>query len=169
MKELNCEKCEKTFSLRWRLKKHQESHDKANARFCHYFNNEKICPYEEIGCMYIHEKSDPCRFQTFCQNKLCQFQHSVNLVYGSKERENFDCTEVVDGEFQSETQINEKIEQSENDIMQDGMKKVYEKYIVCSDCDFVCTNESDLKLHISLTHVKKPIEMNLRKRKMMKR
>ena len=50
-----------------------------------------------------------------------------------------------------------------------GMKKVYEKYIVCSDCEIVCsTHETDLKLHILFTHVKKPNAGNLNKRKLMK-
>ena len=47
-----------------------------NVTFCHYFNNHKPCPYDEIGCMYSHEQSEACRFQKLCKNKLCQFQHS---------------------------------------------------------------------------------------------
>ena len=46
-------------------------------KHCHYFNNDKVCPYEEIGCMFRHEKSEPCKYKEFCKNKLCPFQHNL--------------------------------------------------------------------------------------------
>ena len=42
---------------------------------CHYFNNEKHCPYENIGCMFLHQDSENCYFGIRCKNKLCQFKH----------------------------------------------------------------------------------------------
>ena len=71
-----CDMCEKTFHLEWRLKKHRNAHNLVNVKFCHYFNNRKQCPYEEIGCMFKHLKAEFCRFKNYCQNKLCQFQHN---------------------------------------------------------------------------------------------
>ena len=59
---LSCEICEKQFYVAWRLKKHLISH-KESSKFCHYFNNAKICPYEEIGCRFKHEVSDNCKFE----------------------------------------------------------------------------------------------------------
>ena len=113
--KLTCETCEKTFSLQWRLEKHKKGHDKANAK---YYNCQKLCPLEEIGCMYIHENSHPCRFHKSCQNKLCQFQHfDVNLVSGIKDRENLDGTEAVQSEIESENRTYEKMKKSS------GMKK----------------------------------------------
>ena len=45
---------------------------------CHYFNNRKTCPFDEIGCMFAHETSEMCRFDKICNNKLCPFQHTIN-------------------------------------------------------------------------------------------
>ena len=45
--------------------------------FCHYFNNNKQCPYEGKvgGCRFRHEKSIPCRDKDQCSRRLCQFIH----------------------------------------------------------------------------------------------
>ena len=48
-----CDICDKEFIMNWRLKKHKTSHN-GSSKFCHFFNN-KNCPFEEIGCMFIHE------------------------------------------------------------------------------------------------------------------
>ena len=56
----NCEKCEKKFVLKWRLTKHQEIHYNPKVIKCHYFNNNKCCPFEEIGCMFEHMLIQVC-------------------------------------------------------------------------------------------------------------
>ena len=51
-----CDLCEKKFYSNWRMKKHKATHNELK-KFCHYFNNAKICPYEEVGCKFNHEDS----------------------------------------------------------------------------------------------------------------
>ena len=70
-----CDICKKQFHLRWRLNKHRASHDE-QSKFCHYYNNDKNCPFEVLGCKFKHEPSDRCKFDKRCLFKLCQFQHS---------------------------------------------------------------------------------------------
>ena len=84
-KEYTCELCDKTFVLKWRFLKHQESHTDPTRRKCHYFNNEKDCPYEKIGCMFAHEASEICKFGKMCCKKLCSYQHTKSL-YKTQER-----------------------------------------------------------------------------------
>ena len=85
------------------MQKHQESHRDSERKKCHYFNNQKTCPFDEIGCMFAHETSEMCRFNKICNNKLCPFQHTRNQ-YGNqnkieenylkgKEAEHFDFTD----------------------------------------------------------------------------
>ena len=69
-----CEVCGKRFFLKWRLKMHKNVHE-AGAGYCHFFNNSKQCPYENIGCKFLHERSGACTFQA-CMNTRCQFEHS---------------------------------------------------------------------------------------------
>ena len=52
-KPFKCEKCDKTFVLRWRLRKHLSGHETKIK--CYYFNNGKDCPFEMIGCKFRHE------------------------------------------------------------------------------------------------------------------
>ena len=40
-----CDKCTKKFVMKWRLQKHLEMH-KTNVKFCHFYNNDKICKFE---------------------------------------------------------------------------------------------------------------------------
>ena len=74
-KEFECTTCGKRFQLEWRLKKHISSHDLKTLKQCHYFNNGKSCPFDEIGCMFLHVVSPKCIFNRMCKKKMCPFQH----------------------------------------------------------------------------------------------
>ena len=41
---------------------------------CHYFNNDKMCPFEELGCKFFHTDSKKCKFGLTCQ-RMCPFKH----------------------------------------------------------------------------------------------
>lgn len=70
-----CDICSKTFYMEWRLNKHLEMHDTTFKKKCHYFNNEKVCPYSDVGCKFIHEFSEECKLNSKCLRNLCPFQH----------------------------------------------------------------------------------------------
>ena len=77
IKEYDCDKCDQKFVLKWRLLKHASIHsNNITVKKCHYFNNNKACPYEEVGCMFAHIKADTCKFGKSCSNNLCSYQHS---------------------------------------------------------------------------------------------
>ena len=71
-----CDMCDKKFVLKWRFLKHQDNHNNQNRRKCHYFNNGKNCPFEEIGCMFAHEASKICMFDEICCKKICSYKHT---------------------------------------------------------------------------------------------
>lgn len=75
----NCNKCGKKFLLKWRMKKHLENHSSQSVKRCHYYNNKKVCPYEELGCMFEHAFSGICRFGESCLNKLCPYEHGEHV------------------------------------------------------------------------------------------
>jgi uncharacterized CHY-type Zn-finger protein len=77
VKKYSCATCKKDFYAEWRLKKHMTIHESSNNKKCHYFNNEKECPYFEVGCMFVHEFSGQCKFGPACVRQLCPFQHGV--------------------------------------------------------------------------------------------
>ena len=76
-KKFACQRCGKKFLLEWRMEKHMNMH-KGDTKHCHYFNNHKSCPFDDIGCKFLHESSGKCRFD-ICLNKLCQFEHHEDV------------------------------------------------------------------------------------------
>ena len=75
----SCDHCAKSFYMEWRFKRHIAVHDNSDRRKCHFFNNEKSCPYEEVGCKFKHEYAGNCVLGLKCFRKNCQFQHSNDL------------------------------------------------------------------------------------------
>ena len=70
-KKFKCHECEMTFMLKWRLGKHVSIHTEKDGllKFCHYFNNDKTCPYANIGCMFLHKNAPTCHFKENCSKK----------------------------------------------------------------------------------------------------
>jgi hypothetical protein len=50
-------------------------HTDKNVLHCHYFNNNKNCPFEEHGCKFIHAVSENCVFGESCRRRLCPCRH----------------------------------------------------------------------------------------------
>lgn len=75
--KLNCNICDMTFALEWRMRKHTIMHsgDRRNSRYCHFFNNEKICPFAKIRFMFMHENAPRCTYMDKCLKTLCPFRH----------------------------------------------------------------------------------------------
>jgi hypothetical protein len=77
--EFDCDQCDKKFVTKWRLQKHTIIHSDKKQRNCHYFNSGKNCPFEMLGCKFLHILSDKCKFDQSCSVKLCSYQHSQVL------------------------------------------------------------------------------------------
>ena len=73
----HCDKCEKGFVLKWRLKKHMRLHTENNVTYCHYFNNDRNCPFEDLGCKFLHKETKNCPFKSNCTRRLCPYRHEV--------------------------------------------------------------------------------------------
>ena len=74
-----CDICSKTFYIEWRLNKHLEIHETTSKKKWHYFNNDKVCPYSDVGCTFLHEFSEECRLKSKSLRNLCPFQHSEKI------------------------------------------------------------------------------------------
>ena len=143
IKLFKCDQCDATFLLEWRLKKHKESHQYLNPKFCHYFNNYKECPYEEIGCMFKHQKSPACFFQEKCRNNLCQFRHELmNCDYTSSEKHKI--------KTHKETSHGQSSDESEND--NDKAKMTKNAANKCEACEEQFDDIDDLISHYDITY-----------------
>ena len=73
LKKFNCENCGKFFHLKWRFEKHIKMHESGRKiRKCHFYNNDKHCPFSQIGCKFLHEESAKCRYNSQCKVDKCQ-------------------------------------------------------------------------------------------------
>ena len=103
--------------------------------YCHYFNNKKTCPFEEVGCMYKHAKSGNCWFKDLCKNKLCQYAHDVKKTA-------------------NDTTVKAHIEETENTISdnldQPKSQPTKPDRISCKVCFRWMNDENDLKNHMAL-------------------
>ena len=119
-----CEVCDKTFVLKWRLDKHKRNHSDQKRKRCPYFNNNLVCPFSDLGCMFEHAPSVKCMFDNKCSVKLCQYQHS-------KSESNRSCSKKKTDE--------EKAEETAS---------LFE----CQICDFKAECYSDFYDHIEFSH-----------------
>ena len=141
----SCDICGKTFVLKWRLKKHTDGHNNKSQKYCHYYNNDKSCPYEEIGCKFQHQISEKCVFGQKCKNKLCQFKHEVLIENHEK---------VIDV---LENEVIEEFEKDEQNILSLKEKTGLDLTILvdvksCKKCGFETHSEGKLRKHERLTH-----------------
>ena len=75
-KSFKCNDCERTFVLQWRLDKHVKMHSpKKVVKTCHYFNNGRLCPFQDIGCMFLHSNAPFCKYSNMCMKTMCQYRH----------------------------------------------------------------------------------------------
>ena len=57
-KDFKCDACGKKFILQWRLEKHQLIHTSTVLKHCRYFLANKTCPFDEIGCKFLHKAKE---------------------------------------------------------------------------------------------------------------
>ena len=82
----HCDECEKVLNEEWKLNAHKKKHKNFKCNqcskslktedimekhvyisnenmkiYCHFFNNEKTCPYEN-ECIFLHDVAGLCRY-----------------------------------------------------------------------------------------------------------
>ena len=88
-KQNKCEVCDKTFKYEELKKKHMLITHENFRIYCHFYNNEKTCPYDK-ECVFLHEESQICKYGTLCERTYCMFKHEKKKdsdVSVSKENE----------------------------------------------------------------------------------
>jgi hypothetical protein len=120
-KDHKCETCGQTFYMKWRLQKHMKQHELTNVKYCHFFNNNKFCRFQELGCMFKHDHAPRCKREV-CRSKMFQFKHEFFQ------------------ENPSETTANNKFVTDLSDMEK---QRVYP----CDKCSFVSKTEAYIEVH----------------------
>ena len=92
-KEFKCSTCDKEFFLQWRLNQHIKGHAEKERKFCHYFNNFKSCPFEEIGCRFNHDHAAFCKFEKLCTMTEDEFGDVHSSLFTSTPKREHKCKE----------------------------------------------------------------------------
>ena len=74
MNSLSVISVKKFLNMKQFWKKHREAAHENIELFCHYFNNDRDCPFEE-NCIYIHEEAGNCKYGNNCEKTMCMFKH----------------------------------------------------------------------------------------------
>ena len=153
-KKFECDDCDKIFKHEGVLQKHIQAAHEDITLFCHFFNNNKDCPYDE-ECIFVHEDSDECKFSTGCERTLCMYKH---------EGKNNDDDDESDDESDSD---DESIDLDVDDIkpVMEKLEEAFEKLSVnlkkhfgplkCDMCEFEARNENGLTMHKRAKHTTK--------------
>ena len=154
-------------------------------KFCHYFHNGKHCPYERIGCMFVHRDSSNCFFGSRCTNNLCPYKHEenkkptaedtemveledhfTNLTYEEKEETkdvfcDIYCNRAYDFHTCSEETNLENIGCDIPNIIdefEDENDELPITYYPCNKCDERFDDDEKLRIHFSKNHTPEMIK-----------
>ena len=126
-----CDLCEKTFKYQETLKKHMTAVHATLKIYCHFYNNDKDCPFKE-ECIFIHGDSEVCKFIGLCERNLCMFKHKHKEVI----KDNSEQIEIVE-----ETTDDERIDdtgesdESDDEILKDEPVETleYDIFVPCRE------------------------------------
>ena len=148
-----CEDCDFEYNYEGLLEKHNTAVHGNVKIFCHYFNNDKECPFED-QCVFAHEESPVCKFGGGCERIMCMFQHEDNDESGDEENDDDDEDDDDDDESNNVITIAD-IEPSMNKV-EEAMEKVNEllkkQKLKCDECDFQAKNANGLNMHKKSKH-----------------
>ena len=170
-KKFECDQCSKVFKFKETREKHIKIAHENVKLFCHYFNNDKVCPYKE-ECIFLHEDSNACRYGLSCERNNCMFKQCTNEEIADSENEK-DVENGKDVEVENDD-ATEKIEIVSIDITDadadESMNNNYDKQnetfmnpsqadtiasvmkFKCEKCDFETSSGLEIKNHKQLFH-----------------
>ena len=147
--KFECDECDKIFKYERLLERHVNAvhSDSDYIIFCHYYNNDKECPFGDY-CLYEHKESEKCKFRKGCERIMCMYRHD------DKDNENVEDDESGSDSDCSEVDMNkikpvlEKVRQAVercDDIMEQCSFK-------CKKCDFEAKDRNGLIMHKIAKH-----------------
>ena len=154
-----CDDCGKMFDFEITLEKHNEAvHGGDIHLFCHFFNNDKKCPYDssEDGgddkCIFDHEIADVCKFGSGCERKMCMYSHGRDNI---EETENESIHEEDDAVDESSIEDLKPVIKRVQEAIETFDNLIKKSTLICKDCEFEAKNLNGLNMHIKAKHTNK--------------
>ena len=150
--KFECDECDKVFIYEAVLEKHKEGAHEDVELYCHYYNNDKDCPFDD-ECIYIHEESENCKYGQSCERKLCMFRHGEAIDEEDENDEESDDSD--DQKFISDGVDVEKIKPLMEKFKKavDNFEELLGKYsLKCKNCEFEAKDFNGLTMHMKAKH-----------------
>ena len=143
--------CDKIFKHEGTLEKHVQAAHEDVTLFCHYFNNEKDCPYED-ECIFVHEESNDCKFGKGCERLLCMYKHEDQIDDDDDESEDDSDSEDESTEINVEElkPVLGKLEETFEKLSV-SLKKHFGP-LKCDMCEFEAKKQNGLTMHKRAKH-----------------
>ena len=155
-KKYECDECDKIFKHEGVLQKHTQAAHEDVTLYCHYFNNDKTCPYDE-ECIFVHEESELCMFGLGCERTLCMFRHEGKNEDDEESDSDSDSNDTDDDDMEVDVEeikpVLEKLEEAFEKLSV-NLKKHFGP-LRCDVCDFEARNENGLTMHKRAKHTTK--------------
>ena len=134
-KQHQCNYCEKSFKRELYKTRHITAVHEDLKIFCHYFNNNKICPFNN-QCIFLHEPSTDCKYGSKCERINCMYKHD------KPENDNDDISEqhdILDNAIIAENEHNDIEDQTTiidiNETFENPSQEAMKQF-KCDKCDF---------------------------------
>ena len=134
-----CDVCDKTFKYEDLRKKHMLITHENFKIYCHFYNNEKTCPYNE-DCVFLHEDSSVCKYGMACERNYCMFKHGrknepVESIYDN----------IIEEHDKADVRIGDKkTEDSKNDVTLENEKNEEYDRVVIVDVEIVNADDESI-------------------------
>ena len=100
------------------MKKHNKITHENLIIYCHYFNNDKICPFKE-ECLFLHEEAETCKFGKLCERMFCMYKHESendnDIVGENIVSDNVNNLGIIDEESVPEDEISKIVDVDDMD------------------------------------------------------
>ena len=153
-----CEECDSEYNFEGLLEKHVDAVHGSMKIFCHFWNNDKECPYDD-QCIFAHEDSPECKFGNGCERIMCMFQHEENDDGDEdKNDESSDEEDNADGENGVNKLVNVTDLEPSHRKVEEAMEKVNNllqkqlSVLKCDLCEFEARNTNGLTMHKKAKH-----------------
>jgi hypothetical protein len=133
-----CEQCKKKFVTIWRLKKHTKMHSGFRIVQCRYYRNNLRCPFEELGCKFLHDSDIQENYTTSDTSVITPGSRST-VMSGSEKSDNFDSFENL--AFCTSTPKKPGQTKNPGQTKKPGQTKSYESKRMKLQCEN-CTDQS---------------------------
>ena len=138
------------------MEKHTQAAHEDITLYCHYFNDEKVCPCED-ECIFVHKESEVCMFGQKFERRLSMFRYEGRNGYEEESDVESDSDDTDDDTMEVDVEkiklVVEKLEESFKKLSV-NLKKHFGP-LRCDSCDFEAKMKNGLTMHKRAKHTTK--------------